>query len=566
MKQTLLLTLFFVFCASAFGNTYYFSSSEGNDSYTPVEAQSPNTPWKSLEKLNRIFSILRPGDIIKFKCGDVFYGNLNVIRSGAPNNPIIFEEYGSGEKPVLTSFISLKNWISKEDKIHQSKLPIHLNQLNVVILNGQIYPKGRFPNQQAKNSGYLTIEETNKGYVTNREILKMTDFTGGEIVIRKNNWVIDRHTILSQKEGKISYDPDGSGYDPQNGYGFFIQNHPATLDLNGEWYFDAQNQQLYLYSDQNLENQDVRVSSKDGVLRILNKSSHIIFRNLDFTGANENLVEVQNSENIQFQYCNFSFAGNFAILATNTKNLVVENSTIENILNGGIFLSWQDRNSTIKNNYFDRIFNFAGMGRNSDMQSQVIYMSETSSDGLIEANRIKNSGYIAINFNGDNTIVKENYIDNFCFVKDDGAGIYTFVGISGREYFNMKIINNEIANGIGAVDGTKPFHPDDLPYVEGIYLDDNSKNVEISGNTISNVRGSGIYINKSSQVAVINNIIKNTGHSMKFSSYEESQPIRNITVKGNQFLISPGNRKHFHIFPPQDNLNRLGTFENNVFK
>jgi hypothetical protein len=36
------------------------------------------------------------------------------------------------------------------------------------------------------------------------------------------------------------------------------------------------------------------------------------------------------------------------------------------------------------------------------------------------------------------------------------------VGISGREYYNRKIINNEITNGIGEVDGTKPFGPHDL--------------------------------------------------------------------------------------------------------
>lgn len=75
MKFLFLLLAFFIL-AKANANNYYFSSSEGNDWRPAIEAQNPATPWKSLNKLDSIFSILQPGDSVLFKRGDVFYGSV----------------------------------------------------------------------------------------------------------------------------------------------------------------------------------------------------------------------------------------------------------------------------------------------------------------------------------------------------------------------------------------------------------------------------------------------------------------------------------------------------------
>ncbi|MBB1286143.1 hypothetical protein HRH25_17295, partial [Flavisolibacter sp. BT320] len=91
---------------------YYFSSTIGDDSRSSAEAQNPNTPWKTIQKLNAFFPNLKPGDNVYFKRGDVFNGTIRVNRSGSSGAPITFSAYGSGAKPVINGLTAISNWVN----------------------------------------------------------------------------------------------------------------------------------------------------------------------------------------------------------------------------------------------------------------------------------------------------------------------------------------------------------------------------------------------------------------------------------------------------------------------
>jgi len=65
MKKLILMLLFFASLKSI-GNTYYFSTLDGDDSRTSTEAQNPASPWKTINKLNSFFASLLPGDQVLF--------------------------------------------------------------------------------------------------------------------------------------------------------------------------------------------------------------------------------------------------------------------------------------------------------------------------------------------------------------------------------------------------------------------------------------------------------------------------------------------------------------------
>src|SRR5205814_5032511 len=127
-----------------------------------------------------------------------------------------------------------------------------------------------------------------------------------------------------------------------------------------------------------------------------------------------------------------------------------------------------------------------------------------SSKGTVKYNQILNTGSNSINFRGDNLLIKNNYIDKFSAIKDDGGGIYTSNHPNSTN-IGRKIIGNIILNAVGAPEGT-PVAIDNTSATstQGIYLDDNSNGVTITGNTIANCNRA-IYLHNSRSVILKNN-------------------------------------------------------------
>ena len=98
---------------------------------------------------------------------------------------------------------------------------------------------------------------------------------------------------------------------------------------------------------------------------------------------------------------------------------------------------------------------------------------------------------------------------NYCYIKDDGGGIYG--GGSGYgcdQVFVQKmsyVTDNMVLNGIGAPEGTN----NDYDATHGIYLDDNASNVEITGNTTANIRTSGLFLHNAHEIKITGNTVFN---------------------------------------------------------
>src|SRR5438309_3155156 len=116
IMKTLLSILLVFAIQSTHATTYYFSSVSGDDSRSSSDAKNSSTPWKSLDKLNSIFSSLQPGDAVLLKRGETFYGSINVTRSGSSGSPIVVGAYGTGSKPVITSFVTLSGLTAGDNK------------------------------------------------------------------------------------------------------------------------------------------------------------------------------------------------------------------------------------------------------------------------------------------------------------------------------------------------------------------------------------------------------------------------------------------------------------------
>src|SRR3954447_17505686 len=205
--RTLFTFLILLLGITANATNYYFSTSNGDDSRSSSQAQNSSTPWKSIDKLNSFFKYLQPGDKVLFKSGDTFYGSIVTNKSGTSADPITLSSYGSGPKPVISGLIRLSVWNEVSDGIYQSgELPIG-KDLNMVLINGQEYAMGRYPNVSAGNGGYLNYESHGYKYINDNENPLSSSWEGAEIVVRANRYYIQPSTITNISGKTISFNP-----------------------------------------------------------------------------------------------------------------------------------------------------------------------------------------------------------------------------------------------------------------------------------------------------------------------------------------------------------------------
>jgi len=504
--------------------TYYISNTDGNDANCTglstsayVSGTGQSCPFQTLTKVNTL--TLAPGDNILFKRGDTFYGSITVSQSGTAGNPITFSSYGFGAQPVITGFTAVTAWTNLGNNIWESTNPVStLPTVNMVTVNNVNTEMGRYPNADAANGGYLKVDSTSTSTsLTSSSLTGSPDWTGAEVVVRSGHFLMGRSTITSQASSTINFNPMFQG-GPEVDFGFFIQNDPRTLDQQNEWYYNPTDHKLQIYSVGQPTN--VNVASVTKLITI--QANYLTFDDLDFTGANELAFyawdHTPRYNNVSITNSSFLDMGVSAIY-TLINYLDIENNTISES-NGSAMSVTYGTNVTIKNNDIRNIGLKKGMKTNIYSGNNNSAVESSISDTLdIESNTIVNTGYNAIAFYGNNILVKNNYIDTYCVILDDGGGIYTYTG-PRTQMSNVKIIGNIVVNGHPDISMVPASTEIPLGIAPGIYLDERSRNVEVANNSVANTSHSGIFINSSAgYINVHDNTVYNASSYLLYSTY-----------------------------------------------
>ena len=549
------------FLQNANAATYYFSSNSGDDSRSSTEARNSSTPWKSLSKLNSFFSSLQPGDQVLLKRGETYYGSILVNKSGTAGSPIFIGAYGSGNKPVVTSLVTFSGWVSKGNGIWESYNSSLPSKINMVLVNGAEQEMGRYPNSNAANKGYLTFEShSGTTSITDKSLSSSPNWTGAEMVLRIRRWIIDRDLIKNHSGNKITY-AKSSSYEPRDGYGYFIQNSIKTLDKFGEWYYNPSTKKISVYFGSNSPSSNtVQAATKDNLI-YAPKFSNVVFDNLNIKGANASGVYIRNGGNIHLENCDIQYSGNNGVEALYHDNFKIENSTVAYSNYGGIYLGYSGDNAVIRNNKITNTCTFSGMGASGDGQGIGIFTSGNGS--TIEYNQLINTGWVGINFNGENVTIKNNLVDNFAITRDDGAGIYTYVGSKTVYLKGRKLIGNIVLNGRGAPEGVRG----DASYpAEGIYLDNGASGVELTGNTVGNCSNNGVYIHCAHEITMNNNTIFSSNNRQVALIQLAGHPkIRNCNLTNNIFFSNTKAQNLVYSLSNTTDISSFGKFSGNHY-
>jgi hypothetical protein len=266
----------------------------------------------------------------------------------------------------------------------------------------------------------------------------------------------------------------------------------------------------------------------------ISSKSYVTVNNLVFEGANATALNATSGSYISINACDFINAGEGAMNMQSESNLLIENCTTNNILSNAIIVkNGSSSNVTIRGCSIKNTGKLPGMGQSNGGTYKGI-VATVYSNLIIEYNRVDTTGYVGIEFQGNNVNIRYNVVNYFDCVKDDAGGIYTYASGTdanpGPSYSNRTISNNIVMNGISAPAGRFS----SSLFVSGIYLDGRTMNVNVLNNTVFNIGKNGIHCNNPNNVIVTGNTSFNNLNAVSVMRWGWGS-IKNLTIKRNIF-------------------------------
>jgi hypothetical protein len=549
--------------ARANATTYYVSSSMGNDGN---DGLSQGAAFATIAKVNTLS--LQPDDRVLFKCGDTWQAEQLVIRwSGTSSAPIEFSSYPAGctNKPVFSGSLPITGWVQDSGNVYRAdlpalKFPLGVNQL---FRYGQRLTLGRWPNIDAPNGGYSFVDAHSAGSNQISDNDLPADYWSGAIVHIKNiRWsMLDRqvtstngHTLVLNQSLSCLI----SSWGDCTGWGYFINHSRAALDQDGEWYYDENTRQVYLYSTlgtpTNIEGSIVQETGGNlehgGVmLSNGNATAYVILDNLEIKnwfnhgigtpgGMNNDIYHDITVQNVTIK--DVDAAGvNLSSWLERPSNgrkglrggdhLLFRYNTIDGANDFGVtgyFAASTFEGNTIKNIALVKNLGKSGMGcgltsgectENGDgFRIRTFDVRDSGYGNTLRTNRFEKIGYNGVDVFGPETTLEQNFITKACFTKADCGGVRVFGGdsLATTNVYNVHLLDNIILDIPGNVDGCEASR---AAFGMGLYIDNYSRDIETRGNTVISTTVTGILYQRSTG-QIINNTVYNASSGTEYSA------------------------------------------------
>ncbi len=540
---------------------YYFSNRNSNDNNAGTIA----APWSSWSKVNSTLEKAKQGDTVFFARGSSWYGKITVT----PNSGTTFAAYGTGARPVITGLTSITSWKEKSGGSHIWEASCDSgNNLDLLMIKGVATPVGRTPN----TGSYFSIDSyTNLhagvGTITCSALtFAKQNWTGAEAAIRINQYNLDKDIITEHRNNTITY---AAPFNLKNidgdGHKFFIQKHPATLDVQNEWYYNPSTRMLSMYSLVNPSSLHVQAATIDNFFNV-NYRNRISFIGIKFSGMDSMVITGRLPLKYLIDDCEFEDIGADAISLDADSSVRITNCIFHRIGNTAIVARYSTHISILNNN-IDSCGVYKNLLLSNNQQGDGIMVEVYNKKGLLgDSTVIKNNivthvGYCGIRWTGTNALIQYNYVSDYGLTHSDGGGIYTN-GDYGLK--NKRIIaDNIVLNGHGSHDMYQLTGDHGMA---GIYLDDDTGQVTIYNNTVADATRAAIFLHNTVGIDVIKNKIKAGKGEIAIDLEDDvlGITIKDIIVTGNLIYTRPG-ISAIQLGSDKNNYRSMGKFSNNKY-
>ncbi len=176
-------------------------------------------------------------------------------------------------------------------------------------------------------------------------------------------------------------------------------------------------------------------------------------------------------------------------------------------------------------------------------------------------NRFERIGYNGVDVFGPENTLESNFITQACYSKADCGGVRTFGddSLAQTGVYNLYLADNIILDIPGNVDGCHASRP---PFGMGLYIDNYSRDVQVSGNTIISTTITGILYQRSSGVISGNTVFNASSGTAYSAQISLSGSQTQVSLQGNALY---GLKENAWTLYTYDLSNILASDDNHIF-
>lgn len=478
----------------------YFVAPNGSDD----NPGSLKRPFKTIQKCA---TVANPGETCLIREG-IYRETVQPASSGTKDAPITFAAY-KNEDVVISGTEAVENWTAYRNAIFSTNVDLPVDGYsdtdffaNQVFIDGEMMPEARFPNLGEKRDflrpeligGGLKSEGGTAASIQNQIIPALSSGWVGAKVWA-NEWYTTRTGTIVGENDKLTAQMTAPW--DRGAFWFYLFGKLELLDSPGEWFYEHQNQTLYLWSPDGKVPDGIEAKQRNLAFDLRDRSFITIrdlnlFANTITSSDRSNRIEI---DGIRAKYVSHHMtlpplpkseqapnSDDALFLASHAhdtgiqlrgNNHTVKNSIIEWSSGNGILL--EGNNHTLENNIIlntNYMVSYAAPIRINGNGHQII------------SNTIRRSGRDAISidwhtagFDGRNLEIAYNDISQFGMLSTDLGAIYVccYVNLEGGSIHHNWIHD---AQAFSPHWGTR-----------GIYLDIESFNSTIHHNVVWNLTG-----------------------------------------------------------------------------
>jgi len=508
------------------GQTVYYVSPDGTAPVNTSSLENPTSFSKVKYKINtagagNYLIYLLPGeypfsDTISFNRVDSADGSKVISFCAYEKDTAIFT--GGVSFNISDTYEVSENMKEKFSSEEANIRELPLSEINVTAGNISDYVAleltggdkalrlARYPNV---NDAMLKIEGANYSDVSENVSIKVSDDRiyswsnpteiKAEIPL-KYYWSWTKHSVSSfDMENKIvNFSTKNNSHIATLNQQFYFYNIIEELDEEGEYYIDRENNILYFYPYENID--EYTVSTLATSLVNLENVKNMTFTDIIFENTKgEAAIELSGCENVVFSGCSVkNVMGNGITLDSQCKNILIENCEIKNIGGTGIIISGGDSDTLVRGeNIVDNCV-IINCGITSKTGRYGVNLSGCGN--TVKNSKLSNFPEDAIRYSGNDNLIDNNEISYACLYASDAGAVY-----AGRSW---KTRGNEITNNF--------FH--DIYGIFGtgahcIYFDDGLGGETIEENLFAYC-GSGVFVHGGRDNKLNNNKFFNCNNSL----------------------------------------------------